>query len=1163
MDRKDYFKRTNPPGHDPSLEYEEMLKLGVLARQLTGEMTFIPGYTRKGVAAEIRDQVRTAFRTLITESSSFPETFSDSFVDIIFTSLRLFLDLWHAVESTRDNALAAEARTLWPHIVRWSAALNPARNDVVTRYPHRDATRQAGDIANAYLTILESSMETEESARDFLYTYPDVITQAYELWRYLPQIYTLHIKPFAPPEEVSGAAIKPILLARRIYHTLVNAPDGDAVVGRELLSRGIDRAMKRQDLYRAIAPLTQNLRQLKIDPDIVPNVWFTHLILLDGLAALPELAPSVVPRSAFCAVISVGMKAFQNHELEWDEIGLWAVRLVDSLCHSTCDNRSFVRAIREGYLGLLIDLEKSTGKRWDHPDFVRRLCSAAAQGRVLRALRSTHNDFPHTASFATRKPVWRKVAQVFQNYDRLYTVDHRERIWRRHSDCSNAMVSWAPITRSSAFVRAATLCIAPEAANACTSRATINGTVARNKDPGICVVSCGVYYFKILQLTAWEGAFSLNDIAFLIDIVHADIWLMKLESAFPEAFNIFRKRASSKRRSSEQVYLIVDFSDALDMRYETKTRSVDSAMEAYTVPVQVVFRLGATLGSHFLPFTYSFNYFLTTEYDELCRLRLLARQSAGEVAFSPGGTAKSVLADLRAKVPTTFRTLSSATPPSLSATGDYLVQVIFLSLRVSTHIWRAVEYSKDRSLERATRCLWPHIVRWVAFLHPARNNVIARYPQRDAAREAFDIAQAYLVVLEEMLRPFDVTKNFLHSNPDLITQAVELWRYLPRIHAFYPRSSSASAYVQRAFCRTIWLAMTLFKVLASSINAATSKDRALFCECVNIAIPRRQTLYRLIAPLTHCVAQLDMDPNTTLNMWRSHLAFLVGMAELPELAPSRIPRSAFKFVIHAGKRCLRLHDTRHGGYWAIRLVDVLCRSTGDNQPFLHALEEGYLELLIDFEKYTGVEYNHTDFVRNLCTTMIQARAIRIIRRLHPDLGPLPVAPMKIVTWRLAAFAHRNYQSLYETKYGNICPCGDVVYCSGSCQRMHWKLVHRTQCRRDSGPWGLHGTFSLNDVTFLFDLVLEGTLLLKKNPEVCEKLAAFDKKRRAGGRKFMQQICLVTDYTDVLAPRIELEAQTASSLADTQRVFVEIAFRSGKATLRRRLPITYPFEYFLS
>ena len=145
--------------------------------------------------------------------------------------------------------------------------------------------------------------------------------------------------------------------------------------------------------------------------------------------------------------------------------------------------------------------------------------------------------------------------------------------------------------------------------------------------------------------------------------------------------------------------------------------------------------------------------------------------------------------------------------------------------------------------------------------------------------------------------------------------------------------------------------------------------------------------------------------------------------------------------------------------------------------------------------------------------------------------------------------------------------------------MHWELVHQTQCCRDNGSWGLHGksdlsswrffqlnfyegAFSLNDVTFLFDLVVEKTLLLKGNPEVREKLAAFDKRRRAGGRKFMQQVCLVTDYTDVLASRTEVEVQPARSRADARRVLVEVAFRSGKATLRRRLPATYPFEYFL-
>ena len=103
----------------------------------------------------------------------------------------------------------------------------------------------------------------------------------------------------------------------------------------------------------------------------------------------------------------------------------------------------------------------------------------------------------------------------------------------------------------------------------------------------------------------------MNDIAFLIDIVHADIWLMEHNCALPQGFDLLRKRASSKRRFSEQAYLIVDFRDVLDMRYEARTRPVDSAAEVHSVPVQVVFRLGATIQRHFLPFAYHMNYFLT------------------------------------------------------------------------------------------------------------------------------------------------------------------------------------------------------------------------------------------------------------------------------------------------------------------------------------------------------------------------------------------------------------------------------------------------------------------------------------------------------------------------------------------------------------------------
>ncbi|KAL1701449.1 hypothetical protein EV121DRAFT_212058 [Schizophyllum commune] len=581
-------RRANSAGYDPTPEYEEIVKLDLLARQLTSEMDMLPGYTRVGMAAELRDQVRTAFRTLITESSSFSETFSDRFVDLIFASVRLFNELWHAVESARDKELANEARALWPHIVRWSASLHPARNDILARNPHRDATLQAGDIAQAYLTILISPMETRESAKAFLYAYPDVIAQAFELWHYLPKIQALHITP-NPPAVVPEALYTPILLVHRIYEVLAPGPKGGRVEDCALLCAGIRRAMTTRAFYRNIAPLTDSLRQLRLDVAFVPQIWKVHLTLLVGLTSFPELEPASVPRDAFRSVISVGTKCFEQDRL-MDECGFWVVRLVDSC--ATRDNRPFVHAIGHGYLGLLKALEQATGTQFDHADIVRRLSAVAVHGRVVRAVRRAYPTLPPPGDIAAPGLTWRKVAQTFSNYIDLYAAEHRARDWRRSLGCTNAMGPHDQIVR---------FCPCGNAM--------------------YCSGSCQRMHWKHGHCTdcladegPWglHGALSLTDITFLIEIVRADIRLMKNKPAVREAFEDFeRERRSGRRRFRRQMTMTADFSDILAMRYESRTRPVDSKADIHRVPVEVVFRLGWTTQRHFLPFTYPLRYFLS------------------------------------------------------------------------------------------------------------------------------------------------------------------------------------------------------------------------------------------------------------------------------------------------------------------------------------------------------------------------------------------------------------------------------------------------------------------------------------------------------------------------------------------------------------------------
>ncbi|KAI4294082.1 hypothetical protein K525DRAFT_213524, partial [Schizophyllum commune Loenen D] len=442
----------------------------------------------------------------------------------------------------------------------------------------------------AYLTILISPMETRESAKAFLYAYPDVIAQAFELWHYLPKIQALHITP-NPPAVVPEALYTPILLVHRIYEVLALGPKGGRVEDRALFCAGIRRAMTTRAFYRNIAPLTDSLRQLRLDVAFVPQIWKVHLTLLVGLTSFPELEPASVPRDAFRSVISVGTKCFEQDRL-MDECGFWVVRLVDSLCCATRDNRPFVHAVGHGYLGLLKALEQAKGTQFDHADVVRRLSAVAVHARVVRAVRRAYPTLPPPGDIAAPGLTWRKVAQTFSNYIDLYAAEHRARNWRRSLECTNAMGPHDQIVR---------FC-------ACGDAVYCSGSCQRmHWKHGHCTDCCA-------DEGPWglPGALSLNDITFLIEIVRADIRLMKNKPAVREAFEDFeRERRAGGRRFRKQMTMTADFSDILAMRYETRTRPVDSEADIHRVPVEVVFQLGWTTQRRFLPFTYPLRYFLT------------------------------------------------------------------------------------------------------------------------------------------------------------------------------------------------------------------------------------------------------------------------------------------------------------------------------------------------------------------------------------------------------------------------------------------------------------------------------------------------------------------------------------------------------------------------
>ncbi|KAL1662008.1 hypothetical protein GGF50DRAFT_59885 [Schizophyllum commune] len=74
---------------------------------------------------------------------------------------------------------------------------------------------------------------------------------------------------------------------------------------------------------------------------------------------------------------------------------------------------------------------------------------------------------------------------------------------------------------------------------------------------------------------------------------------------------------------------------------------------------------------------------------------------------------------------------------------------------------------------------------------------------------------------------------------------------------------------------------------------------------------------------------------------------------------------------------------------------------------------------------------------------------------------------------------RNSQGPHDNTIRRICPCSKTLYCSGSCQRMHWRTTHKTECRNH--PWGPPaGQISLKDK---IHIMVAMELYLQENRQV--------------------------------------------------------------------------------
>ncbi|TRM60933.1 hypothetical protein BD626DRAFT_584829 [Schizophyllum amplum] len=571
---------------------------------------------------------------------------------------------------------------------------------------------------------------------------------------------------------------------------------------------------------------------------------------------------------------------------------------------------------------------------------------------------------------------------------------------------------------------------------------------------------------------------------------------------------------------------------------------------------------------------------LAQELATMQALSHLADKIVGLRPLSPGEDQESAFLSLqdilgdRSRL--AFYALKTEPPSDSLAHHGELVQVIVVSMGIFSSITNVSRHeSRYYSLQTPLRALWPHIIKWAALLHPIDNHVM-QYFIRSGRNVSSGILQAYFMIVSDKTH----SKSFLHANPAVVKQALDLWIHFPK--CIKPASLDGSVSTNS----TIQIVRLLHSAFVHRAGQPTAEDRALFVEELIRVAGSKRALYHAFAQQTHFLTSLDFQREvhpTLATIWDDHYNLLINMVEMPELARSKIPATTIHSVVSAASKCTTVSSP------ALRFLNSLLRMAKSNAPLAHAVDAGIFDVFSEMRegRKPGDDDHVRLFARLLCAGMYHARVARAFVRRHPDIihapepGSAPLTP-RMALWRDITRVLNDARALYSTAYRRkrwqtvmqchnpmgphsrrvqICPCANAFYCSRSCQRMH-RSAHLDSCCSDKGPWGLHGILSLADTLFICIAVRS---YIDRNAATVEReLSSLRIKQAPKCPQLVKQAVVRVDITDVLPDaRHEVDVRTTympdAPLNASASVVVEVVLRAGKTSATRVLPFTIRLE----
>lgn len=589
-------------------------------------------------------------------------------------------------------------------------------------------------------------------------------------------------------------------------------------------------------------------------------------------------------------------------------------------------------------------------------------------------------------------------------------------------------------------------------------------------------------------------------------------------------------------------------------------------------------------------------------------IRDLARQLVDDLPLPVGKTLELVLRDIIALLDRpdriAFSSLISGAQPGELLYDPNILGTILFSLSVFYNVSTAAKEPPLEPILPRMRALWPHIAKWATVLHPTQAVLLdlpgqGNVGKRDTGRDISAITQAYSIISQS---DSVYVKPFLHAHREVVGQALELWLYFPRYIPASDPDATASVY------DATLTVMLFYNMLVQPLSHPTADERALFIdELWRVTKGRRHALFRAIAPQNEFLLTLAPNPVVGSEVWTNQFGLLGMLVGVPDFLPSRIPQKAITSTIDAAKFWIKDRTMYDAAVGALKFVSALCcDASRDNRALVRAIDAGVLEPLHDLgclnEAY---DRELTFLVRTICAAQTQARVVRAVLRRYPKLPLLdlrfqPQRPMLAPpTWKDIILTQVRYQDVYlknhkgrdwrrimscaatqgpHDKLHRVCPCAGVFYCSGSCQRLHWR-IHRLACMADTGPLGFEGALSLSDALFIFAVL--NAHLRERRSEIGTQLMRL-LQRSQQQQQSVRMLAVLFDLSDVVPsganfttittphPRHEvyvpkesvMDEQVALSGNRGGFVIIQAMVRAGAMVRRFTMPFSCDLSFFL-